>query len=166
MRYLLTISLFAVSIALGAWAYVDHKQAEQDRKVGLDIYNTSAGLTMIASLLVGMLGLGSLYGARRRRLLRLRKGDFDFLSARLSLAGIAEADIEELKVALQADPPPRIVRYRFSIRTIAESGFLGDQVGAWIKKAVGQLGEKYPDSSVEELEQLVGTLIFQYYGWN
>ena len=67
MRYLLPISLFAVSIALGAWAYVDHKQAEQDRKVGLDVYNTSAGLTMIASLLVGMLGLGSLYGARRRR---------------------------------------------------------------------------------------------------
>jgi hypothetical protein len=166
MRYLLTISLFAVSIALGAWAYVDHKQAEQDRKVGHDVYNPNAGRTMIASLLVGMLGLGSLYGARRRRLLRLRKGDFDFLSARLSIAGIAEADIEELKVALQADPPPRIVRHRFSIRTIAELGFIGDQVGAWIKKAVGQLGEKYPDSTVEELEQLVGTLIFQYYGWD
>ena len=163
MRSLLTIFLFAISIALGVCAYVDHKQAVQDRKAGLEVLNQSASRTLMASLFVGMLGLGSLQLARRHRRRQLRRGDFDFLSGQLISMGIEEDDVEELQTALEADSPVEIARKRFTVKTIAEC-VIGEQVSAWIKKTTDQLAEKYPDNTAQQLEQLVVTPILEYYG--
>ena len=166
MRYLLTISLFVISIALGAWGYFLHKEAVEDRNIDeLKLQDNSPGL-LIASLIVGAGALGSLQLARRRHRQQLRRGDIGLLSKRLISMGIEEVDIEELHAALKADPPLEIVRKRFSIKTIAEWGAIGEQLSAWIKKTTASLAEQYPDNTARQLEQLVPTPILEYYGWD
>ncbi len=163
MNYLLTIALFAVSIALGAWGVLDSRQEIQDNKAGVDYLNGSGTRLIVASLLVGGMSVVSLQRGRLRRRRQLRRGDFDFLSGQLISMGIEEADVEELRTALEADSPVEIVRKRFTVKTIAEC-VIGDQVSAWTKKTTDQLAEKYPDNTAQQLEQLVMTPILEYYG--
>tara|TARA_B100000809_G_scaffold188677_1_gene187055 strand:- start:865 stop:1317 length:453 start_codon:yes stop_codon:yes gene_type:complete len=148
MNYLLTISLFAISIALGVWGY-----CLQDDSFGV----------LAASVIVGAGALGSLQRGRLLRRRQLRRGDFDFLSGELISLGLEEADVEELRDALEADSPVEIVRKQFTVKTIAEC-VIGEQVSAWIKKTTDQLAEKYSDNTGQQLEQLVITPILEYYG--
>ena len=165
MRNLLTISLFGISIALGIWAYLDHRQAVRDRQNGLQemLPDTSPGLLM-ASLVVAGLGLGSLQGGRRRRRQQLRRGDFDLLSSRLNSHGIGEDDIEELRAALEADPPNEIVRKRFTVS--GDSFSAGERVNAWIIKMLEQRAQLVGRETTEQWEQLIGTALLEYYGWD
>ena len=109
MNYLLTITLFAISIALGVWGVLDSRQEIQDNKAGVDYLNGSGTRLIVASLLVGGMSFVSLQRGRLRRRRQLRRGDFDFLSGQLISLGLEEVDIEELQTALKADPPMEIV---------------------------------------------------------
>ncbi len=165
MRNLLTILLFGISIALGTWAYVEHRQARQDRRNGLEkmLPDSSPGLWM-ASLIVGAGALGSLHAGRRRRRQQLRRGDFDDLRRRLISHGLDEDEIEELHAAIKVDPPLVIVRKRFTLD--GDSFSAGEQVKAWIIKMLEQRAEQVGRETLESWEKLVGTAILEYYGWD
>ena len=164
MRSLLTISLFAVSIALGAWGVLDSRQEIQDNKAGVDYLNGSGTRLIVASLLVGGMSFVSLQAGRRHRRRQLRRGDFDFLSGQLISLGLEEVDIEELHTALKADPPMEIVRKRFTVT--GDSFSAGDQVSAWTIKMLERRAEQVDRETLEQWEQLVGTAILEYYGWD
>ena len=149
MNYLLTIFLFAISIALGVWGYF--------------LRDDSFGV-LAASVIVGAGALGSLQRGRLRRRRQLRRGDFDFLSGQLISLGLEEVDIEELQTALKADPPMEIVRKRFTVT--GDSFSAGDQVSAWTIKMLERRAEQVDRETLEQWEQLVGTAILEYYGWD
>ena len=165
MRNLLTISLFGISIGLGIWAYVDHRQAVRDRQNGLQemLPDTSPELLM-ASLIIGAGALGSLHAGRRRRRQQLRRGDFDDLRRRLISHGLDEDEIEELRAAIKVDPPLVIIRKRFTLD--GDSFSAGEQVNAWITKMLEQRAEQIGRETLEPWEKLVGTAILEYYGWD
>ena len=165
MRHLLTILLFGISIALGTWAYVDHRQAVRDKNNGLEkmLPDSSPGLWM-GSLIVGAGALGSLHAGRRRRRQQLRRGDFDDLRRRLLSHGLTGDEIEELRAAIEADPPIEIVRKRFTLD--GDSFSAGEQVNAWIIKMLEQRAEQVGRETLESWEKLVGTAILEYYGWD
>ena len=149
MNYLLTIALFAVSIALGVWSYF--------------LRDDSFGV-LAASLIVGAGALGSLQRGRLLRRRQLRRGDFDFLRGQLISLGLEEVDIEELQTALKADPSVEFIRKRFTVT--GDSFSTGDQVSAWTIKMLERRAEQVDRETLEQWEQLVGTAILEYYGWD
>ena len=165
MRNLLTISLFGISIALGAWASVEHRQAVRDKQNGLEkmLPDNSPGL-WVASLVVGAGALGSLQAGRRRRRQQRRRGDFDDLRRRLISHGLERDEIEELRAAITVDPPLVIVRKRFTLD--GDSFSAGEQVNAWITKMLEQRADQVGRETIEQWEQLIGTALLEYYGWD
>ena len=156
MNSLRTIFLFALSIALGAWGVLDSRQEIRDGKAGVEYLKGSGARLIVASLLVGGMSLVSLQAGRRRRRRQLRRGDVDFLSGQLIALGLEKSDMEELQIALEADPP----------HSTGRSFSAGEQLNVWIHQAVGRLAKKYPDNTASQLQRLVYRPILEYYGWD
>ena len=78
--------------------------------------------------------------------------------------GLEEVDIEELQTALKADPPVEFIRKRFTVT--GDSFSAGEQVSAWTLKMLERRAEQVDRETLEQWEQLLGTAILEYYGWD
>ena len=80
------------------------------------------------------------------------KGDFESLRQFLKGKSISEADIDKLKVAIDADPEP------------VEPHKLGSRVSGWIGKRVSKAVSGTWDFSAGTAASLLANAIFLYYG--
>ena len=84
--------------------------------------------------------------------MEVNAGDFSSLSATLAKAGVAESDLQELKVAVESDPKPEVPQ------------LLGPKVSSWIGGVMTKAASGTWEVTLETAGKLLPTAIAAYYG--